>query len=195
MTATNPCKSDNFSVVFVSFNPGGYNYTKVQGPDTVFPSVKHLWVGPSYAMPDPNQVSVYIAVLRESDGHVIVPKGINHRDQNRLVDVKATARKVCVLFEQNAEGKLSQPWKFAAARMRLSGDGTRVLRNDFYNIGTVQPPEEGTLCEQYTEPSYTLPEYAGGGIMKGRVGRMVEVYKPGGCQFAIDSGGQGCSKQ
>jgi len=175
MTAISKCPNDEFFISSVRF---GTNMVAAMGADgtPVKGAVKHMWVGgnlggDSKAWQHPN---TYIAVLRASDGKLVVPKGVN-ADGVTPVDISGTKRRVCQLFAQN-----SKPLRFASFRARLTADGSKVVRNDF----GVKPNEypEGLDCEKYSEVLINPATTA--------VGKMTDVYKPPSCLFVIDD----CSK-
>lgn len=172
MTAVSKCPNDAF---FVSFMRSGSTAVSALGADAtpVRGTVKHQWLGPNLGGSTQSwqQPGMYVAVLRASDGKLVVPKGVA-ADGVTPVDISGTKHSACQLFKQG-----SSPLRFAAFRARLSNDGAKVVRNDFGS----KPNEylEGLACEKYAEV------LVGDGSSTA-VGRMTDVYKPPSCLFVID---------
>ena len=166
MTAINKCPHDEFIVALV--NADNPELIRAMGADAtpVAKGAKHQWLGPylpfsaSAHVPD---TKLHGAVRRVSDGKFVVAKGV--KTDGSLMDVSSTKKRVCQLFNKDGSG-------FAVFRATLSGDGKKVIRNDFYQ-GKHSP--SGTACEQYFEEGPPAVE-----------GRFVDVYAPGSCQFVID---------
>jgi len=175
MTAVNKCPHDEFYVSLVRFG-GAAAYAFGAAGDPVRGAVKHQWVqGPNLGgEPQAKNPQMYIAVLRASDGKLVVPKGVA-ADGVTPVDISGTKRRVCQLFKQS-----SNPLDFAAFRARLTADGSKVVRNDFGQKPNEYP--EGLACEKYSEVTV-------GGTTTA-VGKLTDVYKPPSCLFVIDD----CSK-
>jgi len=188
MTAISKCPNDEFYMAFVSFaGTTGVNVSLVNADDEpVKGAVKHMWVGRnlgggSKAWPMPWQhPDTYIAVLRASDGKLVVPKGVN-ADGVTTADISGTKRRACQLFAQN-----SKPLRFANFPAVLTADGSKVVK---YRSGAKPNDPERVdtwACEEYSEvPGYVL---IGGATTA--VGKMTDVYKPPSCLFVIDD----CSK-
>lgn len=178
MTAVSKCPKDVFFVSFVRFgstSSAAYAYGAATA-DPVTGTTKHRWVGPNLGGEAQAQnPQMYVAVLRASDGKVIVPKGVA-ADGVTPVDISSTKRRVCQLFKQS-----SNPLSFAAFRARLNPDGSKIIRNDFGKKPDVYP--EGLECEKYSEV------LVGEGSTTA-VGRLTDMYQPRGCMFVIDD----CSK-
>lgn len=119
-----------------------------------------------------NTSDIHLAILRKFDGKLITPKGVN--PDGSFFDISSTSRKVCQLFQQDVN-----PLRFAIFRAQMSADGLNVVRDDFYNSKLPSSiPAGGVPCEQYVDP-------AKGGF-GAKYGKLVEVFRPGGCRFAID---------
>ena len=175
MTAISKCPKDEFHISFVKFGPTSV-YAMGADATPVTGAVKHMWVGPNLGGDQKSwqQPDRYIAVVRASDGKVIVPKGVQ-ADGVTPIDISGTKRRVCQLFAQD-----SNPLRFVGFRARLTADGSKVVRNDFGRKPEQYP--EGLECEKYSELLIDRTTTA--------MGKMTDVYKPPSCLFVIDD----CSK-
>jgi hypothetical protein len=172
MTVTNKCQNDSFVISLVRFKPGNKDTIFASAGAGVHSAVQHKWIGPIITLNTSAFGEVHVAVLRTSDGKLVVPKGAN--PDGTVYDISGTTKQVCLLFVKDAE-----PKRFGIFRMSVTVDGLKVLGNDFARA-KVEIPEGGLPCEQYEEE----PDKAIG--FAGVVGRMVEVFYPGGCQFLVD---------
>lgn len=174
LTATNKCPHDTFQVSMVSGE-----YAKGADATPAPAKAQFHWLGPFIEIKSGGELArpLEIAVLRNTDGKFVVPKGVNA--DGSLRDLTSSKRQVCQLF---FKGKPD----FAIFRAKLGGGGTRVVGNDFYIGRRPAPGPPGVPCAEY----YEEPE---GDPKKGRnpvEGRMVDMYSLKTCHFVIDD----CSK-